>query len=82
MAAAIAQARSLYRQAKSKHGNDDHTGAFLDARDAWKLVRELDEPTAKSLAAEIYADLHRFAQKASAENGGAPAAGSRTLILK
>lgn len=81
-AKALSQAQTLYEKSKSKSQRGDHTGAFLDARDAWKLAKGIDGDAAITLTTQIYAHLDRLAQRASKENSPTRLDTSLPLILK
>ncbi len=67
--------------AKSKSQSGDHAGAFLEAREAWDLISESQDPSSQQLAEEIQGELRSLAEKLS-PGRRPPSDQFKPLILK
>lgn len=79
---AVAEARRLYEESKVLSATGDHVKAFLAARDALVIVKELNDLDAEPLSQELFSRISILAEKASQLNRDSLLDTSRPLLLK
>lgn len=77
----LKKAKQLFNSAKSKRRAGQFSAAFLEAKEAWNLVQESQNPGEQQLADEIRTELNSLAGKLTPSKQNPPSK-FKTLILK